>query len=136
MEPINIIIDALAGAIAAGAIKITGSTIQSLYSKIKERILEKFSSEVEAGKAFDDFEKDPDKEREKIQDLIKQADAQQDKLLIKDAKSLLKLLGEIQKNSTNYSQVIKNQGNVKTQINISSINSLKLNMNDNDEIKK
>ena len=87
MEPVTLILSAL----AAGAAKAAGDTVPDGYKALKELIKRKFASKPQAEMVLEEHEKDPETYEVPLKKKLVEAGADKDEEIIKKAQELLKL---------------------------------------------
>ncbi len=102
MEPVTLILSAL----AAGAAKAAGDTVPDGYKALKELIKRKFASKPQAEMVLEEHEKDPETYEVPLKKKLIEADVDKDEEIIKKAQELLKL--------ANPEEAAKGTFNIKT----------------------
>ncbi len=87
MEPVTLILSAL----AAGAAKAAGDTVPDVYKALRELIKRKFASKPQAEMVLEEHEKDPETYEVPLKKKLIEADVDKDEEIIKKAQELLKL---------------------------------------------
>lgn len=87
MDPVTLILSAL----AAGAAKAAGDAAPDAYKALKELIKRKFASKPQAEMILEEHEKDPETYEAPLKKKLVEADADKDEEIIKKAQELLKL---------------------------------------------
>ena len=107
MEPVTLILSAL----AAGAAKAAGDAAPDGYKALKELIKRKFASKPQAEMVLEEHEKDPEAYKVPLTKKLVEAGADKDKEIINKAQELLKLANpeEAEKGKFN----LKIDGNVQ-----------------------
>ncbi len=88
MEPISLILSAL----AAGAAKAAGEAAPDAYNGLKALIKRKFAGEPKAEMVLEEHEQDPETYEAPLKKKLAEAGADKDEEIIKEAQELLKQL--------------------------------------------
>lgn len=86
MEPVSLILSAL----AAGAAKAAGDTVPDAYKALRELIKRKFASKPQAEMVLEEHEKDPETYEVPLKKKLVEADVDKDEEILKKAQELLK----------------------------------------------
>ena len=86
MEPVSLILSAL----AAGAAKAAGDAAPDAYKALRELIKRKFASKPQAEMVLEEHEKDPETYEVPLKKKLVEADVDKDEEIIKKAQELLK----------------------------------------------
>lgn len=87
MEPVSLILSAL----ATGVAKAAGDTVPDAYKALKELIKRKFASKPQAEMVLEEHEKDPETYEVPLKKKLVEADVDKDEEILKKAQELLKL---------------------------------------------
>lgn len=102
MEPVTLILSALAG----GAAKAAGDAAPDAYKALKELIKRKFASKPQAEMVLEEHEKDPQTYEVPLKKKLVEAEADKDEEILKKAQELL--------NITNPEESAKGSYNITT----------------------
>lgn len=92
VDPISLIVAALAAGAVAGAKDVAGAAIKDTYTALKDLIKRKFAGNKKAEETLDDHEKDPDVYEKPMRKVLQQSGADQDQQIIQVAEQLLQQL--------------------------------------------
>lgn len=87
MDPVTLILSAL----ATGAAKAAGDTVPDAYKALRELIKRKFASKPQAEMVLAEHEKDPETYEVPLKKKLVEADVDKDEEILKKAQELLKL---------------------------------------------
>ncbi len=91
MDPITLVLTALAAGAAAGVQEVAGKAIKDAYQGLKSLLQKKFGDKPEAEMVLDKYEEKPAIWEAPLKDALKTTKADQDEEIIKAAQSLLSL---------------------------------------------
>ena len=89
MDPITLILSALAAGATAAAKDTAGTAIKDAYQGLKALLQRHFSGKSEAEMALGNYENKPDVWKEPVKDALTQTRADQDEAIIKAAQALM-----------------------------------------------
>jgi hypothetical protein len=90
MDPISLIIAALAAGAIAGAKDVTGQAVKDAYAGLKALIRRRFTGNREAEAVLDQSERQPESDRAQLAEHLQAVGAAGDQELIKAAQALLR----------------------------------------------
>lgn len=110
MEPIEVILTALAAGALSGATEIAGSAIKDAYKALVSLVTKKFGSNKEAKSHLDNYLKDSETWEKPVKKAIQESNIDKDDQVIALARELLKLIKSKQEASENHIEI---NGNVQ-----------------------
>lgn len=110
MEPIEVILSALAAGAITGATDVAGSAIKDAYKALVNLVTKKFGSNKEAKSHLDNYLKDSETWEKPVKKAIQESKIDKDDQVIKLARELLKLVKSNQVSSENHIEI---NGNVQ-----------------------
>lgn len=110
MEPVEVILAALAAGALSGATEIAGSAIKDAYKALVSLVTKKFGSNKEAKSQLDNYLKDSKTWEKPVKKAIQESKIDKDDQVIALARELLKLVKSKQEASENHIEI---NGNVQ-----------------------
>ena len=92
MDPITLILGALAAGAAASAQSVASDAIKDTYAGLKKLIQQRFAGNARAQAALTDHEDDPETYKLPLKKALQQEHADQDERIMQEAKRLMELL--------------------------------------------
>lgn len=92
MEPINLIVTALAGGAAAGAKATTNEAVKDAYKGLVSLVKKKFQGKSTAEMVLVEHKKEPETWEAPLKSQLKEVDANKDEEIINAAKKLMELV--------------------------------------------
>lgn len=92
MEPLTLILTALATGVAAGIQSTSSSAIKGAYEGLKALIKDKFAGNAVAETALDQHEKDPETWEKPLKKALADVQAEKDPTILQEAQKLLSLI--------------------------------------------
>jgi hypothetical protein len=102
MDPISLILSALAVGASAAAKDTASQAIKDAYSGLKTLVLKRFEKKPQAEMALQEYEKDKDTWEKPLQKALVEMGADQDKVLAMQAQQVLKLVNPQQASQDTY----------------------------------
>ena len=117
MEPLSLIIAALAAGATAGIQGVAGDAIKEAYQGLKELIQRKFVGNRKAEMTLEEYEKRPEVWEEPMKTAIQETGIDKDQEIVQRAQKLLSFINA-QQNLGGFQQNIQNYGTVNQQTNL------------------
>jgi hypothetical protein len=116
MDPLSVIMTAIAPAAASGAAKVAQDIAPDAYNYLRELIHKKLGNLSSSQATFEDYQKDPIKHKKQLSDLLVNAGVDKDQDILKYAALMVEQLSAAKRSSSNIlniSEVEKVQGLVQ-----------------------
>ncbi len=110
MEPISLILTALATGAAAGAVGVGKDAIQDAYQGLKTLLQHRFAGQEKAERALEDYVEDPDTYEKPLAKQLQETGAAEDEAIIRAAQELMAVAKPEQAAAGKYNVQVK--GNV------------------------
>ena len=110
MEPIEVILAALAAGALSGVTEVAGSAVKDAYKALVNLVAKKFGNNKEAKSHLDNYLKDTETWEKPVKKAIQESKIDKDDQVIKLARELLKLVKSRQEASENHIEI---NGNVQ-----------------------
>jgi hypothetical protein len=114
MDPVSLILAALAAGAVAGVQTTATAAIKDAYNGLKELVHRRFSGKPEAAVALSEYENDPDRGKETLRKALIDTGAGTDAELVDHAKQVMQLVDPLQYNKGKYN--VQVTGDVQGQI--------------------
>ena len=122
MDPVTLIVTALASGAAAAVKDAAGDAVKAGYQRLKSLILERFGGREEVTYALQKHEEKPESFGGTLKDALVEAGADKDKEIVQAAQSLAELVNP--EAARAFEQHIENYGSVGTQVNIGQVGQM------------
>jgi hypothetical protein len=111
MDPITLILSALAAGAAAALQETVGQAVKDAYAGLKALIVRKFADKPPAKTALDEYEKEPEVWKKPLEQALNETGANQDEKIIQAAQKLMELVDPRQAAAGKY--IVQISGNVQ-----------------------
>jgi hypothetical protein len=111
MDPITLILSALAAGAAAALQETVGQAVKDAYAGLKALIVRGFSDKPPAKTALDEYEKEPEVWKKPLEQALNETGASQDEKIIQAAQKLMELVDPKQAAAGKY--IVQISGNVQ-----------------------